>query len=83
MRLAYLGLAADHPEVNLDQEPNARFLDFGDSALIFELLFWSSKMWIIEKIKSDIRFEIDKRFRAEGITIPFPQRDLHIKSGNI
>jgi len=53
------------------------FDDFGDSALQFRLLFWARKSWDSEIIRSDIRFEIDKRFRENGIEIPFPQRVLH------
>ena len=62
--------------------PFVRFVDFGDSALLFEVYFWSNDIFPIESTKSDIRYLIDKRFREEGITIPFPQRDLHLKSGS-
>ena len=61
--------------------PFVRFVDFGDSALLFEVYFWSKDIFPIENAKSKIRYLIDKRFREEGISIPFPQRDLHIKSG--
>lgn len=61
--------------------PFVRFVDFGDSALLFQVFFWSNDIFPIENTKSDIRYLIDKRFREEGVTIPFPQRDLHIKSG--
>ena len=61
--------------------PFVRFVDFGDSALLFEVFFWSNDIFPIENTKSDIRYLIDKRFREEGVTIPFPQRDLHIRSG--
>ena len=73
--------ALEHSEISNDPAPIARFIDFGDSALQFELIFWSANMFAIEQIKSDIRFEIDRKFREEEVTIPFPQRDLHIKSG--
>ncbi len=63
--------------------PFVRFVDFGDSALLFEVFFWSNDIFPIENTKSDIRFLIDKRFREAGVTIPFPQRDLHIKSGTL
>jgi small-conductance mechanosensitive channel len=61
-------------------KPNARFIDFGDSALMFEILFWSDKMFEIEFIKSAIRVEIDALFRTNNVIIPFPQRDLHLKT---
>lgn len=61
--------------------PFVRFVDFGDSALLFEVYFWSKDIFPIENAKSKIRYLIDKRFREEGVTIPFPQRDLHLVSG--
>lgn len=64
-------------------KPFVRFDDFGDSSLNFRLFFWTQKTFIVENIKSDIRFKIDKLFNENAITIPFPQRDLHIKSGNV
>ncbi len=54
--------------------PIVRFVDFGDSALIFELHFWTRNFIVIEDIKSDLRFAIDHIFRENNITIPFPQR---------
>jgi len=50
---------------------------------MFEVYFWSINVFPIENTKSEIRYLIDKRFREAGITIPFPQRDLHFKSGTI
>ena len=75
--------ASKHPDVTSNPAPNARFKDFGDSALMFELIYWTADMFTIEQIKSDLRFEIDKQFRVQGITIPFPQRDIHVKSGTL
>ena len=72
--------AKDHPQITHQPAPEARFADFGDSALIFELLFLSSDMFRIELIKSELRFAIDRKFRQAGIVIPFPQRDLHLKT---
>lgn len=56
----------------------ARFEDFGESSLDFRVYFWTKKPFQIEPLKSKMRLEIDRRFRVEGITIPFPQRDLHL-----
>lgn len=72
--------ASSHPDVDHNRPIVVRFSDFGDSALRFELFFWAAQTWTVETVKSDIRFKIDQRFREEGIQIPFPQRDLHIKS---
>jgi small-conductance mechanosensitive channel len=62
--------------------PIVRFTDFGDSSLNFEVLFWSNDFNRIEDIKSDIRFEIDHEFRKANVEIPFPQRDIWIRSSN-
>lgn len=82
-----LECTVDHEKVIRTKEdgkyPFVRFVDFGDSALLFEVYFWSNDIFPIENTKSDIRYLIDKRFREEGVTIPFPQRDLHIKSGTL
>ncbi len=59
------------------------FADFGNSSLDFELYFWSEKIWRIEYVKSRLRFAIEKKFRENKVTIPFPQRDLHFKSSNV
>ncbi len=59
--------------------PSVRFIDFGDSALTFELMIWSRNFIVIEDIKSDLRFEIDRLFRENDITIPFPQRDVWMR----
>lgn len=56
-----------------------QLLDFADSSLNFQLLFYSEEIFRIERIKSDIRKVIVRKFNENGIVIPFPQRDLHIK----
>lgn len=58
--------------------PFVLFDDFGDSALIFSLHFFVSDSFVVPKIKSQLRFKIDEKFRLNGITIPFPQRDVHM-----
>ncbi len=59
--------------------PFVRFQDFGENGIRFELLFWTYNVWRIENLKSEIRFGIFKAFRANGIIIPFPQRDVHVR----
>jgi small-conductance mechanosensitive channel len=59
--------------------PFVRLQDFGENGIQFELLFWTYNVWRIENLKSEIRFGIFKAFRANGITIPFPQRDVHVR----
>jgi len=70
--------AKDHPEVFTHPEPMVLFTNFGDSSLDFKLIFTLNDSFQAGIPKSDIRFEIDKRFREHNIAIPFPQRDVHI-----
>lgn len=72
--------AVEHPEVDQTRPADIFFKDFGDSALQFELKFWCTNLLQIGRIRSDLRFAIDAKFRENGVTIPFPQRDLHLKS---
>lgn len=73
-----LNTAKNHSKVSKSPEPFVRFNDFGDSSLDFQLFFWVETSFIVEMIKSDIRFLIYQEFKDNGISIPFPQRDLHI-----
>jgi small-conductance mechanosensitive channel len=78
-----LEVAHEHPEVVKDEiyKPFVRFINFGESSLDFQIFFYSKEKLLFENIKSDLRFLIDKKFRENNITIPFPQRTLHFKSG--
>ncbi|RJP38772.1 MAG: potassium transporter KefA [Desulfobacteraceae bacterium] len=73
-----LDIANTNSRVYRQPAPDALFADFGDSALIFKLRVWAHIEYLLS-VESDIRFEIDRRFREAHITIPFPQRDLYIK----
>ena len=75
--------AKEHPDCIAEKEPVARFTNFGESSLDFDILFWSSNMFRIENTMSDIRIKINKKFKENGVQIPFPQRDLHIKSSQV
>ncbi|MFN4763277.1 mechanosensitive ion channel family protein [Gillisia sp. Q332] len=59
-------------------DPFVLFEDFGDSALIFALHFFVTDSFVDPKIKSQLRFKIDEKFRLNNISIPFPQRDVHM-----
>lgn len=63
-----------------DPAPQVFFEDFGESSLDFSLAVWASDLWNSRRILSDIRFAIEEEFRKNEIEIPFPQRDIHIKS---
>ncbi len=68
----------EHEEVLQSDQTIVKFQNFGSSSLDFSVLFFSNNMFEIEKIKSEIRFIIDEKFRNNGITIPFPQQDVHL-----
>lgn len=72
--------ALAHPGVVKSPEPQVLFKSFGDSSLDFELEVWVVDVDNRLEIESDLRQEIDRRFRQAGIEIPFPQRDLHVRS---
>jgi hypothetical protein len=55
-------------------------LGFGDSSLDFELLVWTRDPRDKNRLASDLKFRIVERLRSHGIEIPFPQRDLHLRS---
>jgi small-conductance mechanosensitive channel len=61
--------------------PDVRFDAFGESSLDFALLVWISNPADDRRVASELRFGIERAFRENGITIPFPQRDLHLKTG--
>jgi small-conductance mechanosensitive channel len=72
--------AKSHPQVSDKPSPSVQFTDFADSQLTFRLLFYSMSVFAVENVRSDVRFSIDKAFRENQITIPFPQRDLHVRN---
>jgi small-conductance mechanosensitive channel/uncharacterized protein YndB with AHSA1/START domain len=76
-------VARAHPEVITDgraPEPRALFMGFGDSSLDFELRVRINRIERRFQVTSDINFAIDQAFREAKVTIPFPQRDLHLIS---
>jgi small-conductance mechanosensitive channel len=54
------------------------FNEFADSSLLFTVYFWIEQPFMRKLIASNIRFRIDEAFRANGVRIPFPQRDIHL-----
>ena len=72
--------AVEHLEFSECEFKEVRFVNFGNSSMDFQLFFYSKNIIGIEKVKSDIREIIYKKFNKNKITIPFPQMDLHIKS---
>jgi small-conductance mechanosensitive channel len=70
----------EHPDIFNRELTEARLVNFGNSSLDFQVLFFSKNIFRISKVKSDIRKNINKKFLENNITIPFPQMDLHLKS---
>ena len=70
--------AKEHPKVLHTKNLDVLFMDFGNNSLNLRLRFSTLYSFLLPKIKSDLRFSIDKKFRRNNIQIPFPQRDIHI-----
>lgn len=80
VRKILLEVVKEHKDVLKKPEPMVLFRDFGNSSLDFSVYFHSHNLFRIEVTKSELRFAIDKEFRANNITIPFPQRDIWFKN---
>ena len=65
-------LATPRPEVRLE--------DFADSAMLFALFCWIHHARDDLRVSSSLRFAIEKAFREAGISIPFPQREIRMKT---
>jgi len=74
--------AFEHPDISDRELTEARLVNFGNSSLNFQVLFFSKNIFRISKVKSDIRKIIYRKLAINNITIPFPQMDLHLKSSN-
>ena len=72
--------AFEHPDISDRKLTEARLINFGNSSLDFQVLFYSKNIFRISKVKSDIRRIIIQKFNSNNIIIPFPQMDLHLKS---
>ena len=82
-RLAHrllLKAAADHPSVLADPPPQALFVAFGDSTLLFELRVYVPGLEVYGAVQHELNSAIDTTFRAAGIEIAFPQCDVHVRS---
>lgn len=73
-----LQAAKEEPTVLLKPAPMVLFDDFGDSALVFKLIVTLDDSFNTVRTLSNLRFKIDQLFRESSVTIPFPQRDVHI-----
>ena len=84
VRKKLIEAAEEDPNTLKDPPPSVFFVDFGESSLNFELVAWSDKMSSRpRRYRSDLNFAISRKLREAGIEIPFPQRDLNIRSGSL
>ena len=77
-----MAVATESTQVLKDPRPMVLFLNFGDSSLDFQLRVWVADFNDRRIIQSNLIREIDRRFRVESVEIPFPQRDLHLRSAD-
>ena len=82
VRKALLEVAADHPGVLKERNADVLLQEFGDSSLNFILRVWTRDYTTTPGVlRSELNYAICKKFKEHGIEIPFPQRDLHVRSG--
>jgi len=78
---ALLAVAVKHGQILDRPEPEVRFEEFGESTLVFKILYWvDATKTQRERLDSDLRFMVDKALNEAGITLAFPQRDIHFDS---
>jgi small-conductance mechanosensitive channel len=83
VRAVLLEAAQSNAEVLQFPAPQVFFLGFGESAMNFDLLVWTKKPSRQFILKSDLYFRIFELLQERQIEIPFPQRDLHLRSGTL
>ncbi len=83
VRSALIDAAKEHSDVLSEPAPRVFFKGFGENSLDFDLLIWITEPRKQFRIKSDLYFRIEAILRHRNIEIPFPQRDLHVRSGSL
>ena len=73
-------VALENPEILRDPEPDVHLREFGDSSWNMKLRVWIDNPKRHPVVRSDINCAIVRKFRENGVEIPFPQRDLHLRS---
>jgi len=79
VREALMKVAGECPDLAAEPAPRVRFRAFGESSLDFELLGWVDEPVLRGRVLDDLNTRVYKRFAADGIEIPFPQRDVHLR----
>jgi small-conductance mechanosensitive channel len=78
----FLEAARKHEAFVRHRAPEVRFVGYGDNSIDFEVMIWIDIRKVARrKARSDLYFSIFELLKVEGIEIPYPQRDLHIRSG--
>ena len=81
LRGLLMEVAKEHPKVLTEPAPELFFIGFGESSLDFELGVWTSEMTAKpRRFRSELYFAMEKKLRENGIEVPFPQRDVHVKT---
>ncbi|MCA9322869.1 MAG: mechanosensitive ion channel, partial [Planctomycetes bacterium] len=73
-------IVRDHGLVLKRPAPELFFVGFGDNSLDFRIYYWTAMNTHRVRVASDLRYAIESAFRREGIEIPYPQRDLHLRT---
>ncbi|MDE3741843.1 mechanosensitive ion channel family protein [Maribacter polysaccharolyticus] len=71
-------IAKNEKGILQNPKPFVLFEDFGDSALLFSIYYFTNDSFADTRVKSKVRYAIDAKFRQHNISIPFPQRDVHL-----
>ncbi len=77
-----LEVAQAHPEISSIRQPEIRFVGYGDNSIDFEMMVWIDIRSTARRVaRSLFYFSAFDAFKKEGIEIPYPQRDIHLRSG--
>jgi len=82
VRKILLDIANSYEGVSDDPNPRVRLRQFGDSSLMFQLLFWIDKPEMRGRVSDAVLSKVYKEFNQQNIVIPFPQRTVHIKKND-
>jgi small-conductance mechanosensitive channel len=84
VRSLLLAAARENADVLDEPKPDVIFTDYGDNSINFQLRVWTSQRAHTPLVlKSELYFALFKTFKEHGIELPFPQRDLHLRSSDI
>ncbi|MEO0948164.1 MAG: mechanosensitive ion channel domain-containing protein [Cyanobacteria bacterium J06641_5] len=83
VQAALLQAAREHPDILHMPPPSVLFQGFGGSELSFELMVWIREPRKQFRIKSELYFRIDELFRDRHLEVPFPQHDVHVRTGSL